>query len=145
MLQILIILAAILLAIKLLRRSPGDAYEAVLTDDSKAFTDLWDREVHPYHCVACKCSEESCAGIAGLKDQLFLVGDDRQFPVPECTAVRCRCRYVHYPDRRRHDDDRRASFGLEQQMYKFNHDKDRRLSLGRRSEDWSEDLEINAG
>ena len=145
MVQTLLILIAIFVAVKLIRRDPGDSDEVALADDGKVLEDLWDHQAHPYHCVACKCSEDDCAGVAGLKDKLFLVGDDHRLPVPECTAVRCRCRYVHYPDRRRFDDDRRASFGLEQEMYEFNHDRDRRLSQGRRAEDWSETLEISAG
>ncbi len=145
MVQTLLILIGLFLAVKLIRRGSDDSDEAVLAGDSNVLEDLWDHRAHPYHCVACKCGEEDCAGVAGLKDKLFLVGDDHRLPVPECTAVRCRCRYVHYPDRRGSEDDRRASFGLEQEMYKFNHDRDRRLSLGRRAEDWSDTLEINAG
>ena len=49
----------------------------------------------------------------------------------------CRCRYVHHPDRRQKEDDRRMVYGLEKHLYKQIHDRDRRSSLGRRAEDLS--------
>jgi hypothetical protein len=52
---------------------------------------------------------------------------------------------VHHPDRRRKEEDRRATFGLEQEMYRHTHGRERRLSPGRRSEDWSTGLETSVG
>ena len=145
MLQALLVLIAIIAAIILVRGRLGDPYAPSAGNQVIEADDLWDHVEHPYHCVACKCSLGNCPGVASMKGKVFLVGDDHKLPVPECTASRCRCRYVHYPDRRRKQDDRRAAFGLEQEMYKYTHDRDRRISLGRRVEDWSVDLEATLG
>ena len=141
MLQSLLLLIAFVLALILIRRRLGDPYAVSDPDFSVDQTNLWDHVENPFHCVACECAVKDCAAAAAMKDKVYLVGDDGKLPLPECTAFGCRCHYVHLADRRQHEWDRRASFGLEQDMYQYTHDRDRRISAGRRVEDWSVDYE----
>lgn len=145
MLQALLILLAVFLIVRLLRHRSADDFTYAETARSGDFTpeDLWDHVEHPYHCVACRCSNGGCKAVQPLEGHYYLVGESHELPVPECTAVPCRCRYVHYADRRHSEEDRRAAFGLERDMYRLTHDRDRRISLGRRIEDWAvEDMEV---
>jgi hypothetical protein len=142
MIQTLLVLLAIVMAVMLIRRRMDvDDPEAQMLE----VENLWDHAQHPYHCVVFKCPLGNCPGIAPLKGRLYLVGDGHELPVPECTSTRCRCRYVHYPDRRRREEDRRSSFGLEQEMYRYSHERDRRLAPGRRKGDWLVDMELPVG
>lgn len=61
---------------------------------------------HPYHCVAIRYREEACVAVQRLSGQRFLSREAPAIPLPACDAASCRCRYVHFEDRRQNDDRR---------------------------------------
>lgn len=65
-----------------------------------------------YHGVEIRFQEKACCEwVKKLRGARLLPHQARLFPLPlpECDAARCRCRYVHFDDRRT-DDDRRIPF-----------------------------------
>ena len=69
---------------------------------------------------------------------LHLPDEAPPLPVPECTSSNCKCRYVHYDDRRQDDADRRGIVGLRNELYSHSGEADRRTkSRGRRDSDYS--------
>ena len=64
-----------------------------------------------YHGVEIKFHEKTCCQwVKNLRSARLLPHQARLFPLPlpECDAAQCRCRYVHFEDRR--TDDRRIPF-----------------------------------
>lgn len=61
---------------------------------------------HPYHCVAIRYPDGACIAVQRLSGQRFLSKEAPPIPLPECDAANCRCRYVHFEDRRQNDDRR---------------------------------------
>lgn len=87
--------------------------------------------VSEYHCVTIKSRRGACQAVLALKGKRFLPDDAPAFPLPECDAKQCRCRYVHYDDRR-HDERRETDLGPQDASYSG---PDRRLGRGRRRSD----------
>ena len=81
--------------------------------------ELDDYTPRDYSCVAIRYSADSaCEAIQQLEPHLdlsrkppsffqtkqrFLWSEAPLLPLPNCTLIRCRCRFVHYKDRRKHD------------------------------------------
>lgn len=65
-----------------------------------------DVPTHPYHCVAIRYRDGACAAVQRLSGQRFLSKDAPAIPLPACDAASCRCRYVHFEDRRQNDERR---------------------------------------
>ncbi len=63
------------------------------------------RVSNPYHCVAIAFRKDACRAARGLNRQRMLSREAPLLPLPGCDAKVCRCKYVHYDDRR--EDDRR--------------------------------------
>ncbi len=61
---------------------------------------------HPYHCVAIRHQDGACSAVQRLSGQRFLSKDAPAIPLPACDAASCRCRYVHFEDRRQNDERR---------------------------------------
>jgi hypothetical protein len=89
------------------------------------------RVVNPYHAVFIAHDSACCRKVLEYEGQRFLAAAAPSLPVPECSAARCRCRYIHCEDRRS-GEDRRESGALSHPNYGS---RNRRLSQGRRAED----------
>ena len=61
---------------------------------------------HPYHCVAIYHRDGACAAAKRLSGHRFLSREAPPIPLPACDVDRCRCRYVHFEDRRQNDERR---------------------------------------
>jgi hypothetical protein len=61
---------------------------------------------HPYHCVAIHHQDGACAAVKRLSGQRFLSKEAPPIPLPACDAASCRCRYLHFEDRRRNGERR---------------------------------------
>ncbi|MDH3712852.1 MAG: hypothetical protein OET44_03270 [Gammaproteobacteria bacterium] len=86
---------------------------------------------------------DCCAWVKNLKGARLLPHQARLFPLPlpECDAANCRCRYLHFKDRR-HDDDRRIPFStLYGAFGRFTTDE-RRNGQERRKDYVSEEVRI---
>lgn len=70
-----------------------------------------ERSAGTYRCVSIRPHSNACASARQLEDQRFLPRDAPRFPLGTCDAAACRCRYVHFKDRR--DDERRHSHALQ--------------------------------
>ena len=53
-----------------------------------------------YHCVSIKPSGYACEAVENIAGKRFLSDEAPAFPLPGCNAKLCKCRYVHYDDRR---------------------------------------------
>jgi hypothetical protein len=62
-----------------------------------------------YHAVAIKYSENACNAAKAMTGRRFLASAAPQLPLAKCDAHKCRCKYVHYEDRRKKND-RRSPF-----------------------------------
>ena len=61
---------------------------------------------HPYHCVAIHHQAGACAAVKRVSGQRFLSKEAPPIPLPACDAASCRCRYLHFEDRRRNGERR---------------------------------------
>ena len=68
-------------------------------------------DAHRYHAVAIGKNTAACAASMQLVGKRFLSKEAPSLPVAGCDANTCRCRYVHYEDRRG-GEDRRFPFGV---------------------------------
>jgi hypothetical protein len=57
-------------------------------------------EKMPFGAVSIEFSGEACPAVRKLEGQKFLEMKAPITPLSECTYSKCRCRYVHYNDRR---------------------------------------------
>ena len=57
-------------------------------------------ETNKYHCVSIKTRRGACKAVLELEGKRFLSDEAPMFPLEKCDASRCKCRYVHYDDRR---------------------------------------------
>lgn len=62
-----------------------------------------------YHSVVIAPGEKCCATVRALTGVRFLGQEAPLLPLAKCDAGECRCRYVHFEDRR--EDDRRNPYG----------------------------------
>jgi hypothetical protein len=61
-----------------------------------------------YHCVEVRSRGKPCASAQSVSGKRFLSGMAPPIPLPGCTALTCRCAYVHFEDRR--TGERRSPF-----------------------------------
>ena len=81
-------------------------------------TALQKRQSEPFHAIAVRTTQHSCAAAKAMAGQRFLSGKAPRLPLPECDQASCECSYKHSADRRqvkRRDEgdkrSRRASSG----------------------------------
>jgi hypothetical protein len=60
----------------------------------------------PFRGVAIKTGSQCCEAAKQLQGARFLSASAPRLPLPDCGAAACRCRYVHFQDRRSGDDRR---------------------------------------
>ena len=104
-----------------------------------------DRRAHPYHSVAIRYHENDACPVVKqfkiklhlsdktplfLETQRFLSSEAPLLPLAGCTVESCRCRYVHYEDRR--ERDRRNSYGRTTDLIPASVGQERRSGTNRR-------------
>ncbi len=89
-----------------------------------------------YHAVSVKCGAGACEQALALENRRFLSGQMGQLPLEGCTAADCRCKFVHYPDRRDAEGDKRAPTALRSELYAASGKPERRTRAGRRKSDF---------
>ena len=62
-----------------------------------------------YHAVSLKFSSNACEAAKTMEGKRFLSSAAPRIPLADCDVLECKCRFVHYKDRRQHDD-RRAPY-----------------------------------
>jgi hypothetical protein len=59
-----------------------------------------------YHAVSIRLGSNACTVAKEIQGERFLAKDAPKFPLTGCDVSDCRCRFVHYRDRRARDDRR---------------------------------------
>jgi len=90
-----------------------------------------NNSTHQYHAVAIAKNATACPAAALLIGRRFLSREAPPLPVAGCSTYPCRCRYLHYADRRA--DDRRFPFGVRKSSEPGAGDVERRRSDRRKS------------
>ena len=88
-----------------------------------------------YHGVSCHPPLQSCDAALKIAGTRFLVPEAPQFPLSDCTARQCRCKYQHHEDRRSEDADRRIPYGLRNDLFGAMQQRERRARRTRRASD----------
>ena len=103
------------------------------------------RRANPYHGVAIRYHENDACPLVKqlhiklylsdkaplfLETQRFLASEAPLLPLDGCTVESCRCRYVHYDDRR--ERDRRNSYGRTTTLTPASVGQERRSGTNRR-------------
>lgn len=63
-----------------------------------------------YHAVSIRFVQSACDAAKALDGQRILSSDAPRIPLPDCDSQTCKCKFVHYKDRRT-GDDRRDPYG----------------------------------
>lgn len=90
----------------------------------------------PYAAVRIDACDFSCSAAFEHSSKVFLKRDAPELPLKRCDAhTRCRCRLVHFDDRRQSDEDRRSGSKVLQDTFQGD---ERRHSVkrGRRITDY---------
>jgi len=98
-----IVLLAILIAVWLLYRSKNNQST---TAGPKRPTPPSPRRSSEFHAVSIKYVSSACEAARSMKDKRFLSNEAPRLPLPDCDVVQCKCRFVHYRDRRTGEDRR---------------------------------------
>lgn len=83
-----------------------------------------------YRSVTVKWNREACAAVKQLDGKRFIGSEAPSFPVPECDAEQCTCRYEFHDDRR--EDDRRLLHGMRHSLIAINGSEEKRSQAERR-------------
>jgi hypothetical protein len=87
-----------------------------------------------YHAVSIKFDEKACEAAKMMSGRRFLSNAAPRLPLPDCSALDCRCRFAHHKDRRAAKD-RRSPFGAAGYAGGTgSYEKERRESRDRRKE-----------
>mgnify|MGYP001319407103 CR=1 FL=1 len=63
-----------------------------------------------FHAVSIRFAPCACEAAKHIEGQRFLSAAAPRFPLPECDAAQCKCRFKHHTDRRT-GNDRRDAWG----------------------------------
>ena len=88
------------------------------------------RVVNPYHAVGIAPGSGCCKAIAELRGRRYLSAGAPKIPLPACDVTSCRCRFIHFEDRRDGEDRRERTMDARGQSM-----PDRRRGRGSRVTD----------
>jgi hypothetical protein len=89
----------------------------------------------PFHAVSILPAEAGCPAAESIKAQRFLSENAPSLPLADCSAINCRCKYLHYADRRSGARDRRIGPLAKSDEVEFWSLRSRRVAVGRRQGD----------
>jgi len=132
--QIAILIAAIVLGIWIVRRLLFSARgTSQINHERERRTGFGASQ--PFHAVSILPEEAGCPAAASIKAQRFLSENAPRLPLADCSAVNCRCKYLHYADRRSGARDRRIGLIAKSDEVEFWSLRSRRVAVGRRQGD----------
>jgi hypothetical protein len=94
---------------------------------------------NPYRATSILHDENACDAIKVLGSRRFLDVDKATptFPLPDCDAAQCNCKYARHEDRRDSFDGRRTTNSLQAALHDQTGEVNRRTrKRGRRKTDW---------
>ena len=68
-----------------------------------------------YHAVSIRFQPDACDAAKAMAGRRFLATAPPKLPLPECSVMKCRCRFAHHEDRRS-GKDRRSPFAPTQTL-----------------------------
>ena len=86
-----------------------------------------------FHAVSIKFVSSACDAARAMDGKRFLSGAAPRLPLAECDVLECKCRFVHFKDRRT-GDDRRNPFGQSIAGDTGEHPEEQRAARDRRDE-----------
>jgi hypothetical protein len=92
-------------------------------------------DANKYHAVAIGKNTAACSAASQLEGKRFLSNEAPVLPVSGCNVWPCRCRYIHYADRRA--EDRRFPFGVRKSAERHTAASERRRRDRRKSPDFA--------
>lgn len=105
-------------------------------------TRTWNKGQHPGQYRAPSYQSVSvvghCSSARALTGRRFLSHQAPVLPLPGCSAATCKCKYVHYDDRRGVQEDRRMAHSQKSGQYLLQGNAERRRRRGRREEDMAQ-------
>jgi len=110
----LIALAVLLAALLLVRRTQKSLKSKPKATLSKRPASAMSQDTK-FHAVSIRIGSKACVAAMEMQGERFLASDAPLFPLADCDAAACGCRFMHYKDRRSRDDRRnpyRGSMGL---------------------------------
>ncbi len=90
-------------------------------------------ERSPFQSVTVKWNVNACSAIKKLEGQRIICSDAPSFPLADCDASQCSCRYEFHDDRR--DDDRRLLQGTQNSFIVTYGSEDKREQDDRRGDE----------
>jgi hypothetical protein len=139
--KILFVLVAVVLAIVVFRNLRSSAKPAGKSSPARkrvkaarAVSSEADSS-STYHAVSVKSGPGACEQALAMDKKRFLPAEVSQLPLADCTSSDCQCKFVHYPDRRDADNDKRAPTALRSELYTRSGKPERRTQSGRRKTD----------
>lgn len=98
-------------------------------------------ERNPFRATSIICGRSACEAAKTLEGQPYLIekGQIPTFPLPNCDAAKCACKYRHHDDRRDPEGDRRSIAALRSQLHRQAGNTERRVSeKDRRKTTWDD-------
>ncbi len=92
-----------------------------------------------YHAVSLKSLPSACDAAKAMEGQRVLSAEAPQIPLPDCDVPTCKCRFVHYKDRRA-GDDRRNPWGSGMGAGGTGNYEEEQRKSGERRDDPSDDI-----
>tara|TARA_R110002049_G_scaffold67693_5_gene175756 strand:- start:3912 stop:4355 length:444 start_codon:yes stop_codon:yes gene_type:complete len=89
----------------------------------------------PYRAAEIVVAQGACEPVRALAGTRYLLREVPHIPVTDCASRKCTCTYIHHPDRRNMDGDRRAHYDTLTNAYTTTGHSERRGSNGRRADD----------
>ena len=128
----ILIVVALIITIVLLRRNAGSGKQPTSKRPSPS-RPVSTTESNKFHAVSIKFLRSSCDAAKAMDGKRFLSSAAPRLPLPECDVVDCKCKFIHFKDRR-DSEDRRNTFGPSRSGGTGEHPEEHREGRDRRAE-----------
>ena len=95
----ILIVVALLIAIVLMRRNAGGQKKPASERPSPTGT-ASKNSSNQFHAVSIKFSRSACEAAKAMDGKRFLSSAAPRLPLPECDILDCKCKFIHFKDRR---------------------------------------------
>jgi hypothetical protein len=106
-----VIAIVILLAALLLMRRTQKSISERPAPKREAQSPVRKTQSTKFHAVSIRLGSNACTAAREIQGERFLASEAPQMPLPDCDASDCKCRFVHYKDRRTKDNRRNPYSG----------------------------------
>lgn len=128
----ILIVVALLIAIVLMRRNAGDQKKPASERPSPTRS-ASKAASSQFHAVSIKFSQSACETAKAMDGKRFLSSAAPRLPLPECDVLDCKCKFIHFKDRRDREN-RRDPYGPPISGGTGEHPQEQRAARNRRAE-----------